>query len=206
MSKYITVEEIESRIGREFDEETIPTKSQVEGYIASAEAGFDVVFGDRSPSTITDEVVTGLGTTLYVRNTPVIEVISVERNTGDLFNPEWTVTEFALEDASIGKIIVREGGLTRANGFRVSYEKGHTVIPMTIKDYVFLLVMRESFLNDFLRLGGDEGGKQVIVDADVYRSITGGGNPYKGIVALNELINEKAGLIPKIFTGKGVLI
>lgn len=202
MSKYISLTFVEDYTGLSFTADTVPSLSQVQDYIDIAESEFDARYGDMAGSTQVEEIVERIGNTLFLSNVPISSIVSLERNTADVFSPVWeavSTDDFVIRD---DKVVIKSSG----REFRVTYVPGYQSIPLFLKEIVVLMVMEKSFINDFLRVGGSPGGKQVVVDADVYRSITGGGSIYQGIGDLKSLVDSKVSLLPKPVRKRGVLL
>jgi len=204
MSKYLTLTDVENYLGITFSEDTNPSILQVEKFIETAEREFDKDVGDYSEATTT-EIVDGAHICVYVSRKPVTSINAVYVNVGTIFEPEWKQldpTDYIINDAELGQIYI-DGIKPGEKLYKIEYTAGYSYdnMPEEIKYCVFLITMKYIFQNTLFNTMGAYNEQEQIIDATVYKSVTKGGNPYNGTLAIEDLIDKhKKLLINKLKT------
>ncbi len=153
MAEYTTRSLVEGRLGcPAFTASTVPTSSEVDTLITQYSAFADEVYElavEWSQATYVDElqdVIKGFDR-VYLKNTPVISITSVERLRDDntwetLVEGRTTDADWFFDDADDGRITF-EGyyfGYYRRKGLKINYSAGHATIPVTVQTYTTALV------------------------------------------------------------------
>jgi len=189
--KYLTLEDWIQFRNTTPSDSTSPSELQVLDYIEMAEMDFELEVGNYSIQDDVDVISKGRahGVTL---DYPVTLVNSIYISNGDLYNPTWSTnplntTDYALKDN--GRIIIRDTVVNRE--YKVNIDSGYSVedMPQNIKYLVYLLSMKFAF-NSHLFENNISDNTTRIVDVEVYKEITNGGNPFGGFSSLNTMIND----------------
>lgn len=182
---------------------TTPTLVQVTSFIEQAEKELDATVADYGLKTGVDVIYKGLAHGVSIQE-PVTVVNTVEISNGDLITPTWSElpsTDFVLKQG--GRVLLRNPYINRE--YRANIDSGYAIadVPQEIKYLVYLMSMRGVF-NAHLFTGNISDNVTRIVDVEVYRQITKGGDPFKGFGALDIMINEaKANIKGKLRTRLG---
>jgi len=199
---YVSVEDIEIKLGKTFSNSTTPTVEQLESYIDVAEANFTEEFGDYSTGTVTNEIVDGQSFGLFLTQLPLISITTLEENSGTLFELDWTVIDTNvttlgsdennayIDDINIGKVELNNP-LMGSRSYRVTYEKGYTTknMPLNIKEIVIADTFGQMFKSTLFKEGQVDN-SEVIIDVEVYREITRGGNAFTGFQEINGILRD----------------
>ena len=205
MSKYIDISYVEEYLGEKFTKDTTPSISQVSKYLDLAESNFERIAGDWTLQTGQVDIVDSYfnGEYVYFKTTkfPLSSITSVEVQQGTRFDPSWSTLatdEYVIEDAEQGMVYLSIG-IKGTKQYQVTYDSGYLFddVPYNIKYTVFLMTMREIFSNTMFASNGNLDGSTEIIDVDVYREITKGGNPYNGLQAIDSVIQDSLSLINK---------
>jgi len=169
---------------------TTPSLAQVESFIEIAESEFESSVGDYSLHSGYDVVCIGRAHGITVKE-PVTALNSLSISNGDLITPTWTIlnsTDYVLK--SDGRILIREPYVNRE--YKANIDSGYAVanVPMNIKYLIYLMSMRRAF-NAHLFESNVSDSTTRIIDVEVYREITNGGDPFKGFGSLDMMINEE---------------
>lgn len=188
-AKYLTQEDYVQFSNTTPSTTTTPSLSQVLDYIEMAEADFEEEVGIYSLQDDLDVVTIGRAHGISL-DYPVTLVNSIYISNGDLITPTWSLlpsTDYALKDN--GRILLRDSVINRE--YKVNFDSGYAVadVPRNIKYLVFLMTMKYVF-NTHLFENNISDNTTRIVDVEVYREITKGGNPFNGFGALNIMIND----------------
>lgn len=193
MGDYIDISYIEDSLGTSFTDDTTPNITQVDNFISLAEEEFERNVGVFKLIDNT-EILNGTLLGLKVSNLPINSITSIEHNDGTRFDIDWSTIdsdEYVIDEGSIGTILLA-CPIVGDKNYRVVYSSGYDFddVPLIFKNLVFLYAMRHVFNNTLFATNGDVSGSSEIIDVDVYRQVTNGGNPYNGIVSLNNVINS----------------
>jgi len=178
-------------------------------YMDLAEADFESEVADMSLQDISNELVDGHSNCIVLSHIPVNTVGTIEINRGTRFDTDWsnivtdvskTLPNYAVVDESaIGKVILNYPTIGDKI-YRVSYNSGYSYanMPINIKQLVRIMTLRHVFKNNFFSSQGS-GNVQEVVDVEVYRRITGGGSPYKGLTDIDNVISDAKGKVLRKF-------
>lgn len=195
-SDYFTLTDFEVFRGVTPDSTTSPNEDQVQKYIDLAVSQFEQEVGIYRSQTNVTETVFANNKGLYLSNVPITSITSIKPSDGDVFNPTWQdaldTEDYRIMSANAGRILLRSPIVTRE--YQVVYDSGYSYIdmPNTIKEVIYLMVMYRIF--QFHLFDSNLGSNTTkIVDVDVYKEITKGGDPFTGFSAMDVAIsNAKA--------------
>ena len=144
--------------------------------------------------TVSNELVDGHHFGVLVSKLPLNSITALSYRTGTIFDPSYTAltsSDYYIKNAAIGKVYLAKPLIGELQ-YRVSYTSGYAKVdmPERLKFLVMLYVLRHAFQNTLFNTNGEVGGTQEIIDVEVYREITNGGNPYNGLVALDNVISQ----------------
>lgn len=194
MGDYIDLTDIETYLGKTFSSSTTPTSTQMTEFITIGEEDFEQDVGDFTSQTVSNEIVDGHYFGVYVSKLPLTAITTLEERSGTLFDPTYTTISsdnYLIKNSNIGKIYLATPIIGQRQ-YRVTYTAGYAKasMPERLKFLVMLYVLRHAFQQTLFNTNGEVGGTQEIIDVEVYREITNSGNPFNGLVALDQVIHQ----------------
>ncbi len=200
VNKYFSLEDFATWRGVTPSTTTSPTLTQVEQYITSSEEEFDITVGDYGTLTDQIEIIKALDFGFYIPKGHITTLTTVEVSNGDLITPTWstvTSTDYVLNVQKTGRVRMRSPIIDRE--YRITFNSGYDYasVPNEIKEIVYLMTMKRIAQFNMFETGVASNVTRII-DVDVYREITKGGDPFKGMSAMDMVISDAKGL----FKGK----
>jgi len=197
-NKYLSIDDFSTFRGVTPTATTSPSLSQVNEYIELAEIEFEGRATDYSEQT--DVVLSSrarkfqIGGGIYVEGGHLTNVSKVEVSDGNDFDPTWTELDtnpvsYIIDNALIGKIRINNYIMKRM--YRATVDKGYSLVnmPVNIKYAVYVMTMKKIFENHLFDNNISDSVTRII-DVDVYKEISKGGNPFEGFGALDVIIND----------------
>lgn len=197
--KYLSVEDYATFLGVTPTESTSPTLAQVQQYITLAESEFDSKVGDFSIQTDDVEIVKAKkfqnNGGIYYPAGHITSIKLLEVSDGDVFDPTWTVIDnsptvnYVIDNPLSGKILIRNYILKRE--YRATVDKGYALVdvPSNMKWAVYAMTQKRAFQNHLFKNNVSDNVTRII-DIDVYKEITKGGNPFEGLGAIDVIISD----------------
>lgn len=192
MAKYLSITDFAEFRGVTPSIDTTPSESQVLNYIDVVEKDFDSKVGDFSLQTGKSDIVKGLIFGFYIPYGHVSNISKVEVSNGDVFNTSWSdvpITDYKIDNSLTGRVLLKNPIINRE--YRVTFDSGYLIddVPINIKYHIYLLVMNKIFHNHLFDNNVSDNVER-IVDVEVYREITRGGNLLDGFSAMDEIIKQ----------------
>jgi hypothetical protein len=192
--KYLNLTDFTNLRGLEPSGTTTPNEDQVSNFIAIAEKDFEDKVGNYGLQSGIDVVTKGLahGVTL---EEPNLTINSIHISNGDLITPTWSLvptTDYKLDKYS--RILLRNPIVNRE--YKVNVDCGYSLseVPIEVKYLVYLLTMSRIF-NAHLFVNNVSDNVTRIVDVEVYKQITKGGNAFQGLGAMKVVVDEQFGVV-----------
>jgi len=194
---YLSVADVEERLLTTFTTSTSPTLAEIQSLITLAEGDFETQVGIYQTQTGTVDIIDNSQTgVVFLKSLPITAITQLRGGNTNLLNPNWTVVD-ATDSNSNPNYVIKNGDIGSVysaqcyDRLEYTYNSGYSYanMPNAIKNIVFLMTYRYIFTKTFIETSGNLSGKTEIIDVDVYREITNGGNPYNGTQALDASIN-----------------
>jgi len=191
---YFTLTDFEVYRGVAPSATTSPNEDQVQKYIDLAVLRFEKEVGVYRQQTGVSEQMFGDAKGIFTKNVPITSITSIHESNGDVITPTWTEidsNDYRIYKADIGRVWLRFPYSLKRE-YKIVYDCGYSPdeMPENVKSIIYYMTMDSIFK---FHLFDNNIGSNVtkIVDVDVYREVTKGGDPFAGFGAMTKIINDE---------------
>ena len=189
---YFTLTDFETLRGIAPSSTTSPNDDQVQKYIDLAVLQFERDVGVYMEQTGVTENVYASSFGFYTKNVPINTINTISISNVDRITPTFTAiesTDYRLIDDAAGRILLRSPVVTRE--YQIDMDTGYSYqnMPDNVKYLIYLMTINQIFQFHLFE-NNISGDVTKIVDVDVYKEITKGGNALTGSTAMANMISD----------------